>query len=469
MAGITHTQRELGWNVRFFVGSGFNPSSFAGFYQQDNYLTVGQVCRDFDLCFIPLTAPTAGWTRALVPRNAGPLILFDVDAISKFPTPLAGECNDYYYVFHNPACDDRAKQHDLNSDCVISADRPQQRLDSRYLPIGYEPSEGVLRTVPLRGKKRPRTPSPSRSLSPNKNPEDVEDDFPESIISEEEARPIINDFRRTILTAGQTKCAVSRKGGAWWPGGGLSMGIVMEAAHIVPQIHWSKYPAQDQSIASLDDTAALKDAWEATWHMSNGLLLSVQIHRLFDARLISIDPTTQCIRVFMPCDFLTEYHGKKALLPPDVSNSALRHHYDMCCIENMTAKRRATTTIASLRRNSKTKLSAATNPSIPRKDPSKPQFPTRESKSRDENTERGPDECQDTDLPLSPPSSEPGSQRLWRCGGLLFTSEQEVDLMRQKGWLVYEVRDRDNDGEEREEGEEEVRGRPRKRLCRAGS
>ncbi|KAI0449066.1 hypothetical protein F5B21DRAFT_495628 [Xylaria acuta] len=462
MAGINPAQRELGWNVRLFLGSGID-SSFAGFYQQDDYLTVGQVCRDVDLCFTPLEN---AWPCALLAQKTGSIIGLAVDNTDIFPTPLPRECDDYYYVFHDPACLDKAKPHDLDSCCVVAADRPQQRFDGRYLPIGYEPSDGVLRTVPLRGKKRPRTPSPTpkRSISPNNCADDLEDDFPESIISVEAARPIINEFRKAILATGQTKCAISQKGGAWWPGGGI--GMVMEAAHIVPQVHWSKYPARDQGVAALDDHPALRDAWEATWHMSNGLLLSIQIHRLFDARLISIEPTTKRIRVFMPCDFLTEYHGKKALLPEGVSISALQHHYDMCCIENMTAKRRPITTSLLLNKSSKTTLVAASQIPSQTKDPFKPQLLKQNSKPQDEMPKNNLDSHQDTtDLPPSPPSSEPGSRpRLWRSGGLWFTTEQEANLMRQKGWLVYEV-DRDNEEEEEEdEKEEEQRGRPRKRV-----
>ncbi|KAI0435500.1 hypothetical protein F4803DRAFT_545378 [Xylaria telfairii] len=341
--------------------------------------------------------------------------------------------------------------------CVEPAGRPQQRFDHRYLSIGIEPSEDLLRTVPLRGKKRRLTPSPKRNISPDRC---VDDDavFPESIITETEARPIINEFRKAILTTGQTKCAISHKQGAWWPGGG--MGIVMEAAHIVPQVHWSKYPTRNQAVAALDDCVALRDAWEATWHMSNGLLLSVQIYQLFNARIISIEPTTKRIRVFMPCDVLVEYHGKHALLPKDVSVSALRYHYDMCCIENMTAKKPLIPPSRPLKMNSQIIHAATSKMPSAKGDPSKPELPTQDSERQDKISKNHSDTCQERmDLPSSPPSGEPGmTRRLWRSGGLWLTSEQEADELRQKGWFVYEVSS--------DEKEEEERGRPRKRLCR---
>ncbi|RSL54061.1 hypothetical protein CEP51_014773 [Fusarium floridanum] len=39
----------------------------------------------------------------------------------------------------------------------------------------------------------------------------------------------------------------------------------------------------------------------------------------------------------MPYDVLLDYHGVLAQLSPTVDRRALRHHYDMCCIENMAA------------------------------------------------------------------------------------------------------------------------------------
>jgi hypothetical protein len=59
---------------------------------------------------------------------------------------------------------------------------------------------------------------------------------------------------------------------------------------------------------------------------------------MFDQRLFSIHPETLQVRAFMPYDILLAYHGRKAKVQRRVDRAALRHHYDMCCIENMTAK-----------------------------------------------------------------------------------------------------------------------------------
>ncbi|KAJ4175597.1 hypothetical protein NW755_014845 [Fusarium falciforme] len=59
---------------------------------------------------------------------------------------------------------------------------------------------------------------------------------------------------------------------------------------------------------------------------------------MFDTRLFRIHPKTLRIRVFIPYDVLLEYHGRIAKVPRSVDRAALRHHYEMCCIENMAAK-----------------------------------------------------------------------------------------------------------------------------------
>ena len=62
------------------------------------------------------------------------------------------------------------------------------------------------------------------------------------------------------------------------------------------------------------------------------------IRHLFEARLISIHPDTHMIRAFVPYDFITDFNGKKANIPRKVDKLALRHHYEMACIENMAAQ-----------------------------------------------------------------------------------------------------------------------------------
>lgn len=63
------------------------------------------------------------------------------------------------------------------------------------------------------------------------------------------------------------------------------------------------------------------------------------LHEFFDARLFSIHPRTLRIRVFVPYNALTRFNGQKASVPATMDRKALRHHYEMCCIENMAAER----------------------------------------------------------------------------------------------------------------------------------
>ncbi|KAJ9413670.1 hypothetical protein FOXG_21547 [Fusarium oxysporum f. sp. lycopersici 4287] len=75
------------------------------------------------------------------------------------------------------------------------------------------------------------------------------------------------------------------------------------------------------------------------WSPRNGILLMKHLHEFFDVRLFSIHPHTLRTRVFVPYDALTEFNGKRASVHTTIDRKALRHHYDMSCIENMTADR----------------------------------------------------------------------------------------------------------------------------------
>jgi hypothetical protein len=83
----------------------------------------------------------------------------------------------------------------------------------------------------------------------------------------------------------------------------------------------------------------LKEALQSTWSARNGILLMKHLHDFFDARLFSIHPSTLCIRVFVPYDALKKYNSQKVIVPTTIDRKALRHHYEMSCIENMGADR----------------------------------------------------------------------------------------------------------------------------------
>lgn len=329
----------------------------------------------------------------------------------------------------------------------------------------------MVKTVPIRGKKRPRTsslsPSQSRSLSKGGDGDGLgeDDEFPETIIPRDEAAAIMKEFRQNVIGRSNSRCTITGKGGAWWVGTGI--GPAVEAAHIVPQIHWNVYPDAAQGVAPLDNISALRDAWTQTWDTSNGLLLSATIHQCFDARILSIEPDTGRIRAFMPYDLITDYHGKQANLPWGLDRQALRYHYDMCCVENMAAKRLPGLGLSTVVRNKATAMSLAT-PTLPDTpgDPAKKDQTRGDPRNQDATSGASNDEVggkaegRPVEEPLSPPSSHWGQKTIWRYGGMRLTDPRQVQQLREKGWLVYE-----EDKDASDQSSEEERGRPRKRRC----
>ncbi|KAK3360590.1 hypothetical protein B0T25DRAFT_441485, partial [Lasiosphaeria hispida] len=179
----------------------------------------------------------------------------------------------------------------------------------------------------------------SRSLSPNKEEDNALGDIiiPEAAIPIGEARQEITKFRQRFMTSG-TSCAISGLGKSWFSS--LAIGPAIQAAHIVPQVHYHLYPpGPGRVIPDPEDVSQLRTAWLSTWSISNGILLANHLHQLFDARLVSFHPRTLGIRAFAPYDLITPHHGRVATLDkknlPD--RNALQHHWDTCCIENMAA------------------------------------------------------------------------------------------------------------------------------------
>lgn len=176
------------------------------------------------------------------------------------------------------------------------------------------------------------------------NDANEEEDFtnmvapPDTDIAPDFARQTIAAFRSSCLVAAR-QCAVSGKGQSWC--NSPAAGPALQACHIIPQEHYHLYPDVDTED---DDNNVeyglrrLRTAWQRTWSADNSILLLSHLHELFDARLFSIHPDTFQVRAFVPYDVVCEYHGRKARLPVGVDRAALRHHYEMCCIENMGAK-----------------------------------------------------------------------------------------------------------------------------------
>lgn len=106
-------------------------------------------------------------------------------------------------------------------------------------------------------------------------------------------------FRRKLMDAYSTQCALTRCGTPW----------VLEAAHITPY----------RGIR--------------TNTISNGLLLRADVHTLFDLSLISIEPSQMRIRVSsrLSNSQYAELDGRPPALPSEASvqpsNAALEEHY----------------------------------------------------------------------------------------------------------------------------------------------
>jgi hypothetical protein len=114
MPAFTASQRELGWNVRIILNARIT-TSLAGFYQQDDFVTVGELRRELDLCF--RLDDDGGQRRpALISaQSIGTVIILDKNDSAPFPTPLPNTTSDYYLVSHDPSCQDTRRNHSTES------------------------------------------------------------------------------------------------------------------------------------------------------------------------------------------------------------------------------------------------------------------------------------------------------------------------------------------------------------------
>ncbi|KAH7019676.1 hypothetical protein EDB80DRAFT_561812, partial [Ilyonectria destructans] len=263
-----------------------------------------------------------------------------------------------YRVFKHHNCslsaDQPFKCH-FEAGCAQRISKPVRRLESRYLPPKKAPTDPRYAAYPLRKTVRGRKPdSPSKrsasgSVSSRKDPDMVQadEDFanmvapPECNISDERAKTTMANFRTSCLTSAK-QCAVTGMGRSWCDS--PTIGPAMQACHIVSQLQYHTYPDPEADADKTQDGGErasprrLEQAWERTWAPENEVLLFSHLHDTFDQQLFSIHPETLQIRVFMPYDILLAYHGRRAKVQRRVDRAALRHHYDMCCIENMAAK-----------------------------------------------------------------------------------------------------------------------------------
>ncbi|KND92899.1 hypothetical protein TOPH_02407 [Tolypocladium ophioglossoides CBS 100239] len=390
-ASVTPPMRVHGWNIHFLAASsGFH---FAGLFQPEgsDMITYRDVLGELRLCFDILGDEAQEDTQAgdwnpepwsgLAFGFAG-FVNLPPGAASPSPSPIVVTCRDldqlvaapprgssmepgeypiarFHLVRHRscnlPATVPLASH--LEAGCAQHIRRPIRRKNARYLPPKKPSPDPRFARLPLRktmvarrGSQSPPKRSASGSVSPNKSSElsqqhpNEEEDIanmvvpPNMDILTDLARQTITGFRSSCLVAAR-QCAVTGKGRSWCIS--PAVGPALQACHIIPQQHYHLYP-YPEDLDEDDDVEhsprRLREAWQRTWSAENGILLLSHLHELFDARLFSIHPETLRIRAFVPYDVICDYHGFVARLPAIVDRNALRHHYNMCCIENMAAK-----------------------------------------------------------------------------------------------------------------------------------
>ncbi|KAF3767131.1 hypothetical protein M406DRAFT_69295 [Cryphonectria parasitica EP155] len=436
MSGITREQRSRGWNVKFFIGK----DASAGIYQRDNLLTIGDVARDLELCIVFSNLPndTDDWQAVLLPRrvDATPTdmhihIALDKANMEPFPGPTI--VMQYTYLFHS------------SSRCALPSGQPH----SPTSPCYHKPLPPTRRYNPRHAAiSKPSSTSRSRHPSTSSTPSEIEnEEIPVSIITPETARGFMGAFRSNLLGTNPV-CAISGKGKSWVDG---LPGTGIEAAHIVPQIHWAVYPLDAVNSAGLEERPSVEDrprlemAWRRTWMSSNGLPLLSHLHKCFEARLVSIHPSTRRVRAFVEYDILTEHNGQQAHLPPaiDTDAEALQYHYDMCCIENMIAAwipdatalldRREAPLVAP-QQNAPAGSTSGQGTIDNSRDASGQETSTRQtSVSQDIPPASG-----HTTHPPSPPPSNVGGPR-WMCGAEVIDDLQEAAELLKHGWILQEV------------------------------
>ncbi|KPM34371.1 hypothetical protein AK830_g12205 [Neonectria ditissima] len=359
-AAVSAPMRAAGWNVRLFAGQ--RPSLFAGVFQDpgSDLVTFRDIVDELRLCFeAPWTDTGASWDGVafglMSPTAAKPAFVteqsFDKPVPSLAPAAPKRPAVVKYQVVRHGECslsEDSPLSSHIQAKCAQHISQPLRRRDPRYLSPKATSLDPRFAAMPVRRKVKARSGSqsppkrPASSLSPTRRDEQDDDDMAKMVaplsmnIDEKAARVIMDNFRSSLLLTASC-CAISGLGDSWVVS--PAIGPALQACHIIPQRHFHLYPGVDTYPDDDEECRRLiHEAWRQTWNPKNGILLMSHLHELFDARLISIHPDTLRIRVFVPYNVLTVYNGQEACVPDNVDREVLRHHYEMCCIENMGAE-----------------------------------------------------------------------------------------------------------------------------------
>ncbi|KAM3504910.1 hypothetical protein MY10362_003286, partial [Beauveria mimosiformis] len=313
-AAVTPTMRSFGWNIVLFIEPDDVP--FAGVFQpaRNVSLTFRDIVDEIRLSFE-------------FPHESSNVLNQVAFGLLKMVNLAEDECPAPMFV-HSAGLDQRVPalpelrpdalkdrvilqyQFFKHHDCTLTAEQSLQRHVEGILKDNHQADEDLASMV-----------------AP-----------PECNISDERAKTTMANFRSSCLILAN-HCAVTGMGRSWY--NNPTIGPALQACHIVSQLHYHTYPPpQADADGAQENPHQLEQAWVRTWAPENGILLFSHLHEMFDQRLFSIHPETLQIRVFMPYDILLAYHGVEAKVQPQVAKAALRHHYDMCCIENMAAQMR---------------------------------------------------------------------------------------------------------------------------------
>ncbi|OIW23176.1 hypothetical protein CONLIGDRAFT_605842 [Coniochaeta ligniaria NRRL 30616] len=390
-AAVTQEMRHHGWNIRLFATE--YATEFAGVFQppHNTTMTFAALVEELQLCFQLPERPGLGslpWDSlgfaymglddppetvavadAPVPPYACPPLVIGRDGRQQLvppppePDPMqrvtsqAPAAKYHLFTHDDAACaltDSSTLEEHLRGGCAKHIPKPTRRRHARFIPSNARAVDPRFAGMPFRrkakaGGSRSGSQSPTKRSASSSPRKDVADDDPtgdddvsnivappDMAISMAEAGQMKRKFRDNVFVSAG-KCAITGKGRSWCISPIAGPGL--EACHIIPQIQYYTYPLPGVDVQDVESTQprALAELWYSTWRPSNGILLASHLHAAFDSRLLSIHPVTKIIRVFMPYDMIAEFHGRKASLPSSVDLRAIRHHYDMCCIENMTA------------------------------------------------------------------------------------------------------------------------------------
>ncbi|KAK7743844.1 hypothetical protein SLS53_003863 [Cytospora paraplurivora] len=223
---IPGAARSTSWNVQLYVDF----KLIAGVLQHSDLINVADLAHELELC-LDLDENDALWQPALLPR--------------------ATESADRRFIVL-----DHQDEHPISTPSKVDAythliSYLRTAADSFETSVFDSPE--VLNIAAVRKKHRITFNSPSpRKSSPSS---------PGQANNPDEPRKFKGNFRDNVLDFTYT-CVITGKGTSWFSRG---VGPDLEAAHIVPQIHWHTFPISSDGPEFTKTIDQLTSAWTLTW------------------------------------------------------------------------------------------------------------------------------------------------------------------------------------------------------------